>query len=51
LDGSDFRSVISIRITLGLFLAGLLYLSYQVLHLFLPSVACDATPNLSSTGI
>jgi predicted PurR-regulated permease PerM len=39
LDGSDFRSVISIRITLGLFLAGLLYLSYQVLHLFLPSVA------------
>ena len=36
---SDFKSVVSIRIALGLFLASLLYLSYKVLHLFLPSVA------------
>jgi predicted PurR-regulated permease PerM len=39
---SDFKSVISLRLALGLFLVGLLYLSYQVLHLFLAPVAWAA---------
>jgi predicted PurR-regulated permease PerM len=38
-NGSDLKAVVSVRIALGLFLVGLLYLSYRVLHLFLPPVA------------
>jgi len=36
---SDLKTVVSMRIALGLFLAGLLFLSYRVLHLFLAPVA------------
>lgn len=35
----DFQSLPGVRIALGLFLAGLLFLSYRVLHLFLAPVA------------
>ena len=39
MSGSDFKAVFSIRIALGLFLVGLLFLSYRVLHLFLAPIA------------
>ncbi len=39
MSGSDFRTIVSARIALGLFLAGLLFLSFRVLHLFLAPVA------------
>jgi hypothetical protein len=35
----DFTSVVGARIALGLFLAGLLFLSYPVLHLFIAPAA------------
>jgi len=37
--GSDFTTVVSARIALGLFLAGLVFFSYRVLHPFLIPVA------------
>lgn len=39
MSGQDFTTVVSVRIALGLFLAGLLFLSYRVLQLFLLPVA------------
>jgi predicted PurR-regulated permease PerM len=39
MSGSDITTVVSARIALGLFLAGLLFLSYRVLELFLAPVA------------
>jgi predicted PurR-regulated permease PerM len=39
MSSSDFTTVVSARIALGLFLVGLLFLSYRVLHLFLVPVA------------
>ena len=33
------KSMGNARLALGLFLAGLLYLGYQILHVFLPSIA------------
>ncbi len=39
MSGSDFRTIVSARIALGLFLVGLIFLSYRVLHLFLAPVA------------
>ena len=39
MTGPDFSAVVSVRIALGLFLAGVLLLSYRVLHLFLAPVA------------
>lgn len=39
MNGSDIRSVYGVRIALGLFLAGLLFLGYQVLHVFIVPVA------------
>jgi len=39
MSGSGFATVVSARIALGLFLAGLFLLSYRVLHLFLAPIA------------
>jgi len=39
MSGPEFTNVVSARIALGLFLAGLLFLSYRVLHLFLAPIA------------
>jgi predicted PurR-regulated permease PerM len=39
MSGSELTKVVSARIALGLFLAGLLFLSYRVLHLFLAPFA------------
>lgn len=39
MSGSDFKTIVSARIALGLFLVGLIFLSYRVLHLFLAPVA------------
>ena len=39
MSGQDFTTVVSVRIALGLFLVGLLFLSYRVLELFLIPVA------------
>lgn len=39
MNGADYSAIMGARIALGLFLAGLLFLSYRVLHLFLAPVA------------
>ena len=39
MTGPEFKSVGDARLALGLFLAGLLYLGYRILHVFLPSIA------------